>query len=146
MEHPDRVKFEIPYVHETPLVEIDDHEDYEQSWVCDHISGVWRWFAFETPEAMLPHARSDSIQPGAVEWSVDGHLADTLEKWVADAYPLPRGNLKRNDREYIDRCLRRLQDQITEDVEALLVHDPRYHEIIRVRVNETIKSLLKATI
>ncbi len=80
-----QAKFDAPYIHETPLDEIDDHEDYEQLWFCDHIKGVWRSFAFDTPEVMLPHSgHSETIEPGDVGWTADWEITDTLEKSIAE--------------------------------------------------------------
>jgi hypothetical protein len=125
-------EFKTPYLHETP---------YE-----DEPDETYRSLAFDTPEAVLPYAKQNpAIEPGSIKWELDYTLEEALQKWAIAALNLtltPNVNLKRLDHERLDRWFSRLQAKIRTDLQMWLENDPRYHELIRDRVNEAIKELL----
>ena len=135
-------EFKTPYLHETPY-ENEPDETYE-----DEPEETCGWFAFDTPEAILPYAKQNpSIEPGSIEWQLDYTLAEALQKWAIAALNLtltPKANLKRLDHERLDRWFSRLQAKIRTDLQMWLENDSRYQELIRDRMNEAIKELLRS--
>jgi hypothetical protein len=146
-------QFEAPYVHEEPFGDDPDDLEYFETvkdcWEFDQTKKVTRSFVFDTPDWARDIdgnmcGRDDTQPPGRIQWQTSWEIEGILTDWLASWASLPRtktGKLKRDDQEFIDKRLSKLQTRITEDVVALLVHDPRYAEIIVTRVNQTLREL-----
>jgi hypothetical protein len=136
-------EFSAPYLRETPF---DDAPD--DQFCADTTNNTYRWFAFDVPEAVLPYSpcQDTTIEPGSIAWELGYELEKFFRNWAIAALNLTltaKGNLKKPDQEHLDRCIRRLQAKIETDLGLWLESDPRYQELIRDRVNETIQDLLK---
>jgi hypothetical protein len=100
------------------------------------------------PEVVLPYSpwKDVTIIPGAIEWTLDYGLEEFLRNWAIAALNLTltaKGNLKKPDQEYLDRCINRLRTKIETELALWLENDLRYQELIRDRVNEAIRDLLE---
>ena len=136
-------EFSAPYLQE--ILFEDEQNDPDRDDTADN---MYRWFAFDVPEAVLPYSpcQDTTIKPGSIAWELGYGLEEFLRKWAIAALNLTltaKGNLKKPDQEHLDRCIRRLQAKIETDLGLWLESDPRYQELIRDRVNETIQDLLK---
>jgi hypothetical protein len=135
-------EFETPYIHEIPS------EDGPPDLDCHDAANTYRWFGFDTPEAVLSYApwRDKTIEPGSIAWELGYKLEKFFRNWAIATLNLTltaKGNLKKPDQEHLDRCIRRLQAKIETDLVLWLENDPRYQELIRDRVNEAIQNLLE---
>jgi hypothetical protein len=113
-----------------------------------HRDDTWQWFAFDTPEAVLPYSRCQdaTIKPGVIQWELGYELEWFLKNWAIAALNLnltTKGNLKRPDQEHLARCIRGLRVKIKTDLQMWLENDSRYQVLIRDRVNEAIQNLLE---
>ena len=120
-------EFKTPYVHERPEPDDPDFETEDDTY---------RWFAFDTPEAVWPYAprQEKTIEPGAISWRLSYVLEELLRNWAIAALNLTltaKGNLKKPDQEHFDRYIRRLQAKIETELALWLENDPRYQELIR---------------
>jgi hypothetical protein len=136
-------EFSAPYLRETPF---DDEPD--DQFYADTADNTYRWFAFDVPEAVLPYSpcQDTTIEPGSIAWEWGYELEKFFKNWAIAALNLTltaKGNLKKPDQEHLDRCIRRLRAKIETDLVLWLEDDPRYQELIRDRVYETIQDLLK---
>jgi len=136
-------EFETPYIHEIPFEDEQDDPDRD-----DTADDTYRLFAFDTPEAVMPYSpcQDTTIEPGSIAWELSYELEKFWRNWAIAALNLTltaKGNLKKPDQEHLDRCIRRLRAKIETDLVLWLENDPRYQELIRDRVNETIQDLLK---
>jgi Poly A polymerase head domain len=135
-------EFRVPYLHETPF-----EEEPDDRFCADTADKMYRWFAFDVPEAVVPYSpRRDTIEPGSIAWELGYELEEFLRKWAIAILNLTltaKGNLKKPDQEHLDRCIRRLRVKIETDLGLWLENDPRYQELIRDRVNETIQNFVK---
>jgi len=83
---------------------------------------------------------------GAIWWQLDRKLEKFLLNWAIAALNLTltaKGNLKKLDREHLDKWISRLRDNIETDLVLWLENDPRYQEFIRDQVNSAIQDLLE---
>ena len=133
-------QFETPYVHESFYEDEADGPDRDDT--------AYSWFAFDTPEVVLPYSVSQNttIEPGAIRWTLGYELETFLKNLAIAALNLTltaKGNLKKPDQEHFDRCIRRLRVKIEGDLQMWLENDSRYQELIRDRVNEAIHDLLE---
>ena len=139
------IGFELnaPYLHEIPF------EDEPDDQLCaDTADNTHRWFAFDMPEAVLPYVpwRDTTVEPGAISWQLDRKFEKFLLNWAIAALNLTltaKGNLKKLDREHLDKWISRLRDNIETDLVLWLENDPRYQEFIRDQVNSAIQDLLE---
>jgi hypothetical protein len=139
-----KFEFTTPYVLKALFEEDEDEpEDTEHN--------TYDTFVFDIPAAVLPYARSENttIEPGYIGWRIGGELEKLLRNWVIPALDLsltPKGNFRKPDQEHVDRCLTRLEARIRNDLSLWLENDPRYQSLIRDRVNEAIRDLLKTEV
>ena len=135
------VEFQRPYIHEAPYEE-DEYDDGNDG------AETRQYLAFDTPDALKGYDRwaVDKICPGEIAWEIDYQLEKVLRKWAIAALNLPltaAGNLKRADKAHLDMCFHRLERTIIRDVQQWLENESHYQEIVRDRVNEAIRDLLK---
>jgi hypothetical protein len=113
----------------------------------DDPNEMYQYFAFDIPEATMRYRRTgldDTIEPGSIGWALDWELEKLLVAWATETLAIektPKGNFKKAEREYLERCLGALQRNIRADLQVWLENEPRYGEIIRHRVNETIADM-----